>query len=233
MRRFLILFILTISLFGEDIYATFNVEAKKSANLAFNAGGILKKVYVDVGSFVKKGDVIAVLNNSDIKAALNLNKVELKYAKKDYNRALRVKSVMDKAAFDKFAFKKDIAAAKIKIEQERLSKTALKAPFTGVIYYKNIEAGDVVTAMNPKTIFKIQSPKERVLKIFVDQRYANSIKVGDEFVYKIDGTKEQKVAKISKIYPTIDTKSRKITAEAKAQGLIVGSFGDGYIRSSK
>jgi len=233
MRRFLILFILTISLFGEDIYATFNVEAKKSANLAFNAGGIVKKVYVDVGSFVKKGDVIAVLNNSDIKAALNLNKVELKYAKKDYNRALRVKSVMDKAAFDKFAFKKDIAAAKIKIEQERLSKTALKAPFTGVIYYKNIEAGDVVTAMNPKTIFKIQSPKERVLKIFVDQRYANSIKVGDEFVYKIDGTKEQKVAKISKIYPTIDTKSRKITAEAKAQSLIVGSFGDGYIRSSK
>jgi RND family efflux transporter MFP subunit len=233
MRRFLILFILTISLFGEDIYATFNVEAKKSANLAFNAGGIIKKVYVDVGSFVKKGDVIAVLNNSDIKAALNLNKVELKYAKKDYSRALRVKSVMDKAAFDKFAFKKDIAAAKIKIEQERLSKTALKAPFTGVIYYKNIEAGDVVTAMNPKTIFKIQSPKERVLKIFVDQRYANSIKVGDEFVYKIDGTKEQKVAKISKIYPTIDTKSRKITAEAKAQSLIVGSFGDGYIRSSK
>jgi len=231
MRSFLIWFTLTISLFGEDIYATFNVEAKKSANLAFNAGGVVKKIYAEVGSFVKKGEKLAELKSGDIRAVINLNMVELKYAKKDYNRALKVKGVMDRATFDKFAYKKDLIDAKIKVQQEELKKRYLRASFDGIVFYKNIEVGDVVTAMNPKIIFKIQSPKKRVLKIFIDQKYANSIKVGDEFVYKIDGTKEQKVAKISKIYPTIDTKSRKITAEAKAQSLIVGSFGDGYIRS--
>jgi RND family efflux transporter MFP subunit len=230
MKRVLILLVLAAFLHAEDIYATFNVEAKRSANLAFSIGGIVDKVFVDVGSKVKKKQILAKLENRDLKAALRLNKTELKYAKRDFARAQKAKGALDSAAFDKFAYRKDIAKVKVALEQIKLDKTYLKAPFDGVITYKNIEKGDVVTAMNPRVVYKIQSQKRRVLKISFDQKYASIVKVGDIFEYKLDDNNKTFKAKITKIYPTIDAKTQKARAEAESFDIMVGKFGDGYIK---
>ena len=230
MKKLLFLALFSVAAFGQEVYATFNIEAKKSANLAFSAGGVVQSVNVDIGSQIKKGEVLATLNSNDLKANLELIKTELKYAKKDYARIKKAASVIDKSQIDKFAFKRDLALAKIKVQKEQIEKTILKAPFDGVIFYKNIEVGDVVTGMNPKTLFKIQSSSDRKLIISYDQKWANVVKVGDTFRYKLSDSNTTKEVKITKIYPTIDTKSRKIIAEAKSSGEIVGMFGDGYIK---
>jgi multidrug resistance efflux pump len=193
----------------------------------------VQSVLVDVGSYVKRGDVLATLKNSDLKANLELIKTELKYAKKDYARVKRAQSVIDKAQIDKFAFKKDIAQAKIKVQQEMIAKTVLKAPFDGVIYYKNIEAGDVVSGMNPRVVFKLQSKSSTKLIISFDQKWASVVKVGDTFKYKLSNSSDTKSVKITKIYPTIDTKSRKVIAQAVSSGEFVGMFGDGYIEVNR
>jgi len=71
MRRAVVgLFLTILSLNGAEVYTTFNVEAEQSANLAFIASGIVEKVNVDIGSVVKENDVLATLQNSDLKAML-------------------------------------------------------------------------------------------------------------------------------------------------------------------
>jgi multidrug resistance efflux pump len=84
---------LVASLSAQEIYATFNIDAHKSANLAFYSSGIIDKVYVDISSSVKKGEKLVELQNDDLKASLKIAKVSLadaevtlKFAKKDYNR---------------------------------------------------------------------------------------------------------------------------------------------------
>jgi len=218
-------------MYGQEIYATFRVEAEKSANLAFDSSGIVEKVNVDVGSIVKKGDILANLKNNDLKALYQSSLIALKYAKKDYDRQLRVKNVIDKARFDGVAYKYESAKEKANYQKAMLDKTYLKAPFDGEIFYKAVEVGDVVSGFSPRTIFKIQSLHKRKLIVKFDQKYWKVVKVGDSFEYKVDGTNQKRVGKISKIYPTIDSKDNQITAEVEAKDIKPGLFGTGYIKT--
>jgi len=137
MRKLILgLAILTLSLSASNIYATFTVQAKKSANLAFSSSGIINKILVDVTSQVKKDDIVATLKNDDLKARLEISKTAVKYAKLDYDRQIKVKHMIDKSKFDKFAFKYENAKAQLIYQQSILDKTILKAPFDGVIYIK-------------------------------------------------------------------------------------------------
>lgn len=214
---------------AQEVYATFTVEAGKSANLAFTSSGTVNKVLVDISSVVKKGEILAELQNYDLKAALNIATTALKYAKKDYERQLKVKKLLDASKFDSYAFKYENAKAQVIYQQALLDKTILRAPFDGIIIDKSIEEGDVVSGAMIRTVFKIQSKHERKIILSFDQKYWKIIKKGQIFHYQLDGDKQKYSGKISKIYPYADSGNRKIKAEVLAKDFIVGLFGEGYI----
>jgi len=215
-----------------EVYATFNVAASKSANLAFDASGVLENVKVDMSSSVKRGDTLAYLHNADKRATLNIAKTALKYAKKDYDRQLKVRKLIDSTKFDSYEFKYENAKNQLAYHKSIYDKTFLKAPFDGVIFFKNVEIGDTVSGMMLKTVFKIQSEHSRKLILEFDQKYRKSVKVGDEFKYKLDGDVKDYSGVISKIYPLANTHNRKIQAEVIAKDIMVGIFGDGKIITS-
>lgn len=223
---------LVFSLGASEVYATFSVEATKSASLAFNASGVVKNVNYSISTTVKKGDVLASLENTDKKAKLEIAKTTLKYAKKDYDRQVKVKSLIDESKFDSYAYKYENAKNQFIFQKAMYKKTYLMAPFDGVLFFKYIEVGDTVSGMMLKTVFKIQSISSRKLILEFDQKYHNTVKVGDEFRYKIDANDKEYVGVISKIYPSANINNRKIQAEVKVNSLMVGLFGDGYITSS-
>ena len=223
---------LMLSLTGlqaQELYATFTVEAKQSANLAFTSSGTVDKVLVDVSSIVKKGDLLAELQNHDLKAALHIAETALNFAKKEYDRQLKVKKLVDASKFDSYLFKYENAKAQLIYQQALLDKTLLKAPFDGLITQKSVEVGDVVSGAMIRTVFKIQSIHERKIVLAFDQKYWKVVKTGQIFHYKLDGDSKQYSGKISKIYPYADSGNRKIKAEVLAQDFIVGLFGEGYI----
>ena len=223
------LFLGVLSLSALEVYATFNVEARQSANLAFIASGIVERVKVDVGSVVRENDVLASLENKDIKAMLESSEISLKYAKKDYERQSKIKDLIDEGKFDDFAYKYENAKSQLVYQKALYEKTFLKAPFQGVIYEKDIEVGDAVSGMMLKTVFKIQSAKKRKLVLEFDQKYNKMVKAGQTFKYKVDGDEKVHVGVISKVYPHANANNRKIKAEVMAEGFMVGLFGDGFI----
>ncbi|MDD2451489.1 MAG: efflux RND transporter periplasmic adaptor subunit [Sulfurovum sp.] len=214
---------------AEEVYATFQVKAEKSAELAFSSGGIVKRVNVDVGSVVKKGEVLATLENSDLKAMLESAEVTQKYAQKDFERQQKVKQVIDQAQFDQYAFKYENAKAQAAYQKALFEKTILKAPFDGVIFEKTVEEGDVVSGAAIRPILKIQSLHERKLLLTFDQKYHADVKPSDLFRYQIDGDENSYEGKITKIYPALDITKRKMVAEIEAKDLMVGLFGEGTI----
>ncbi len=233
MKKLLIILTLintiTLSVYANDIYATFTVHSERSANLAFSASGIVDKISVDIGSIVKRGTTLAKLQNVDLKAALAITQTKLKYAKKNYNRRIKVKSIIDPAELDKYAAIYATTKAQVSYQKAILDKTILKAPFEGVIFDKAIEVGDAVSGAMIRTAFKIQSLHKRKLVLEYDQKYWADVKKGDKFTYKVDGSDKVYEGEITKIYPAIDTQRRKIKAEVKAKDLKVGLFGDGTI----
>jgi len=134
-----ILLLASALLQAEEAYATFTVEAKQHANLAFNASGVVDKVTVTVGSIVHKGDLLAFLESKDIRAALEIRKTTLKYAKKEYDRLFSIKHILDEANLDGVRFKYENAKVQLDYQQAILDKTILHAPFDGMITFKNVE----------------------------------------------------------------------------------------------
>lgn len=234
---------IVFSLSADSVYATFSVEANKNASLAFDASGTVKEVFVEVASRVKKGTKLAQLMNDDTrasiesaKAALENAEVAFKYAQRDYERQLKVKNLIDEGRFD--AYEKAYETAKANLSEIKanlnykealLRKTALYAPFDGVIYEKSVEVGDVVSGMMLRTVFKIQSAQERKLILEFDQKYYKSVKVGQTFQYKLDGSEKIYRGTISKLFPSASLDSKKLKAEVLVKDLLVGLFGDGNI----
>ncbi len=244
MKKIIIGFVcLVFSLSATEVYSTCNVEAFKSANLAFNSSGTIKNVYVDVASAVKKGDKLVELINDEYKASLQIAKAELenaevslKYAKKDYERQVKIKHMIDEEKFDRY--EREFERAKVAVSQAKanltykqalLDKTILYAPFDGVIFEKSVEVGDVVSGMMLRTIFKIQSQEKRKLLLSFDQKYHKQVEVGQLFKYSVDGDSKEYEGIISKIYPFANYQNRKIKAEVKANSFVVGLFCEGYI----
>lgn len=223
-------FMVLVALNGEDIYATFDVKAQQEAKLGFSTGGIVKEIFVDIGSVVKKGDVLAVLDNADLKALTQSAKVGLKFAQKDYERQKQVKQYINPSQLDQYEKAYETAKAQLAYQEALLDKTLLKAPFDGTIVAKGVEVGDVVTGQFGSSAFEIHSTESMKLVLNFDSKYYDTVSNGDLFVYQIDGGDQEYNGTISKIYPAIDTKSRTIGAEVVAHGFPSGLFGTGMIK---
>ena len=226
----------------DKIYASFDVAAAKDAHLALKAVGIVKTVNVEIGSAVKRGDVLLELENESEKLAIKLaqNDLESAQAAKAHAKSVLykfklVQSVSSKQAFEnaEFDFKNAALAENrahlaLNLAQKRLEDTRLLAPFDGTISGKSIEVGEGVGGVAQK-LMSIFSYPDVKLKLSFDEKFKDRVKIGSEFVYKLDGQSEERRGKISLIYPTIDAKNGKIYAEVQAQNLTPGLFGEGYI----
>ncbi|MFZ9659833.1 MAG: efflux RND transporter periplasmic adaptor subunit [Arcobacteraceae bacterium] len=244
----IIMFLLGLALVanGEEIYATFYVEASKSSNLAFDTSGIVKNTFADASSVVKKGQKLAELNSEELGASLAIAKasvesaeVNLKFALKDYDRQVQVKHLIDEAQFDRYVLA--LESAKVKLSEAKANlaykktlynKTVLYAPYDGVIVDRLIDKGDAVSGAQLKTAFRIQSSSERKLILEFDQKYWQTVKSGQVFKFTIDGDLRTRTAKITKVYPYANNTNRKMKAEVRAGGFSVGLFGNGYITTS-
>ena len=243
----ILLFLLSaaVALCAQDkIYASFDVAAAKDAQLALKAVGIVKAVNVEIGSAVKRGDVLLELENESEKLAVKLSQNDLEsaqtakaHAKSVLDKFKLVQSVSSKQAFEnaEFDFKNAALAENrahlaLNLAQKRIEDTRLLAPFDGTISGKSIEVGEGVGGVAQK-LMSIFSYPDVKLKLSFDEKFKDRVKIGSEFIYKLDGQSEERRGKISLIYPTIDTKNGKIYAEVQARNLTPGLFGEGYIVS--
>ena len=229
----------------ERIYASFDVAPAKDAQLALKAVGIVKTINVEIGSAVKRGDVLLELENESEKLAVKLAQNDLEsaqtakaHAKSVLDKFKLVQSVSSKQAFEnaEFDFKNAALAENraylaLNLAQKRLGDTRLLAPFDGTISGKSIEIGEGVGGVAQK-LMSIFSYPDVKLKLSFDEKFKDRVKIGSEFIYKLDGQIEERRGEISLIYPTIDTKNGKIYAEVRARNLTPGLFGEGYIVSS-
>lgn len=243
MKFFLFIFIFLFSLYGEDVYATFISQGVKEATLKLNSSGIVDSIMVDIGSKVKKGDVLLKIQNNMQIQNVNIQKAQVdateqtyKFQKNQFERYEQSRSAIDKNTYEQiyFNFKKTegdfkVSQATLKYQEELLANTYLVAPFDGTIADRTIELGDGVT-QNGTELFKLISNDIKLIIEF-DSKYAGKVKVGDVYTFSVDGGDETRNVKITKVYPSIDTQNRKLKAEALVDNMMSGIFGDGYIRT--
>ncbi|MDR3049810.1 MAG: efflux RND transporter periplasmic adaptor subunit [Elusimicrobiota bacterium] len=139
------------------------VEAQET-DVPARISAIVKKYYVGEGGEVKKGDLIAELDSSDIELSYNL-------ALSNYKRAQRLISVnsITQEAFDNIKYKYEEASL-------RLSWTKVYAPIDGQVIYKFYNDGEFA-AMGSK-IAAINNISKVYVNIYVSYNTLAKIKIG-------------------------------------------------------
>lgn len=243
MKKFLIIFVLFIqTLIAESIYTTFDVEANRESQLSLQIAGIVQKLYVDIASEVKKGDLLLELENSQeradvevAKSQLDLAEVGYEHALTNFNRYKKIKKVIDEEQFERVKFEKNLklkelekAKKALKLKEIILAKTKLYAPYNGIIVDKMVEVGDGVAGVNSKLLSILDDSKVKLILKF-DEKHWKKVKIGQKVIYRVDGEDEKREGKISKIYPTAYKSDRKLKAEVLTKDILIGLFGDGTI----
>ncbi len=236
-----LLFITTLSLCAEDVYATFDIVANKEAHLTPKVGGEIEEIFVDVGEKVEKGAVLARLDNTREEIALKIAnntllsaKLDFEHANKRFLRYQKIKDVIDQEQFDNFAFTKEMkkqaylkAQNNYELSEKNYQDTFIKAPFSGTISEKFLDVGNTVGTQDPVvSIVDISSVK---LILQFDEKHWKKVKVGQKFLYSVDGDSQSYSGKLTKLYPVANPRNRKIKAEVVGKNLAPGLFGDGSI----
>ncbi|MEG2120695.1 MAG: efflux RND transporter periplasmic adaptor subunit [Rikenellaceae bacterium] len=159
-------FIRPIKIAKVEMLTSFNkdfvgvVSAVSYADLAFQVGGVLKKVYIDDGSKVRKGDLIAELDPQDFILKNIADKAQYQVNK---NILERDKRLIDKAAISQqeyeIAFSNyEQSKSAFEYSTNQLSYTKLRAPYDGSIEKKYVETYQKVN--QGEKIAKILSPNK-------------------------------------------------------------------------
>lgn len=133
------------------------IAANKSSELAFKISGKVEFLGPEKGETVNAGTVIAKLDSVDIEKQLEQAKTKLSLAKDAFNRAEKLvgEGAISKAVHEQRKSQMVLAETDVRIAQDRLGDTYLKAPFTGVIAKRHVDPFENVSPLQP--VFTLQS----------------------------------------------------------------------------
>lgn len=229
MKKIQLIIILLTNILFADVYATYEVKALNEASLNVSTSGIVSKINTDIGNQVKKGEVLLSLNDSEEKANLEISKNEYKFLLTQYERYKKSAEVFDKNSLDKLESELKSAKDLITLNEAKLSKMKIIAPFSGVISEKNIEVGDM-SSNTEKALLKLVSNEKKLLLAF-DSKFAQDVKAGDMFCLNSNKEENKTCVEIYKVYPALNS-DKKLNAEAYGVDLKIGNFGDGLIKGN-
>ncbi|WP_420791512.1 efflux RND transporter periplasmic adaptor subunit [Enterovibrio qingdaonensis] len=130
-----------------DIFLA-EVDATKRAQLSFQVGGEVDNLSVRMGQRVSKGDVLATLDQSDLKLSLDSAQASYALAKTQWERSKRLfaKKLVSADVYDQSETQFKATQARYETARTELSYTQLVAPFDGVVAYTFVKQNQVVGA---------------------------------------------------------------------------------------
>jgi membrane fusion protein (multidrug efflux system) len=190
------------------------VVANEFVELHPEASGRLTYLYVPEGKLIKKGTLIAKLNNADLQAQVNKSKVALDLAEKTEQRDKQLLAVngLNQSDYDAALNIVNGFKADIEYNQALLDKTILKAPFDGYIGLRQVSVGAYVT---PATLIATLLQLDKIkIDFTIPEDYSSTVKVGGTVDVDMDENGTTRKAKIIAIEPQVNLSTRNLTVRA-------------------
>jgi efflux transporter, RND family, MFP subunit len=187
-----------------EVTATGSVQPVDEIEVGTQVSGLVSKIYVDYNSQVKKGELIAELDKTNlqenvINAQANYNAAlnEVSYYQQNYDRKKKMydNQIISKADYEQayYQLHNAKAAATQRLTMLNQAKTNLGyaniyAPIDGVVLSREVEVGQTVAAsISAPTLFKIAKDiKKMQVEANVDEADIGQVKVGQRVTFTVD-----------------------------------------------
>ena len=230
---------------------TGSIQPERKADLRAEVGAVVLQVLKENGDVVKKGDVLVKLDETAIRDSLNsaeasarsaaqaLDQAERQVTRMKTLRASGMTSVqaMDDAEVRRNAAASEVAAARSRaaLARQQIARTAVRAPFDGVVSERKVSAGD--TAAPGKELLKVIDPSSMRFEGRVSADRIGSVKVGQPVSFRINGYNNQEFRGVVKrVDPAANEVTRQVEVlvgfEKPADApRVSGLYGEGRIES--
>ena len=196
--------VVTETTISNSVTATGTIEPVTSVDVGTQVSGIVSKLYVDYNSIVKKGQIIAELDKTNLISELNIAKANLndaqsnlRYQKANYDRynTLYKKGLVSANEYESALLSYKQAQESIKQRQESVQKAqtnlgyaTITSPIDGVVLAKEVEEGQTVAAsFSTPTLFTIaQDLTDMRVIADVDEADIGEVKEGERVSFTVD-----------------------------------------------
>ena len=170
------------------------VRAKVAATVSAKVMAVILQVPVKSGDTVKAGDVLAQLDDREVRAAFER-------AQADYNR---FKQLLDEGASPQAEFQS--AEERYRVAKAALSYATITAPFNGIVSEKLCDAGDLATPGKP--LFTVEQPTDFRLEAYVPDRYAGAVPIGTTVHVTVEAVGGECDGTVGEVVPASEPSSR-------------------------
>jgi membrane fusion protein (multidrug efflux system) len=198
------------------IDVTGTIDANEKVNLVSETAGNITGIYFNEGSYVKKGQLLVKVYNQDLVASLKQNDYSVALAKQNEyrNGILLKKEAISQQEYDTSLTSLNTLKAQSEVLKAQITKTEIRAPFSGTIGLRNISPGGY---LSPSTsIASLVNIDPAKVTFSVPERYLSLINPGTKISFGIESSRKNFSATVYAIEPAIDLSSRTITVRAKA-----------------
>jgi membrane fusion protein (multidrug efflux system) len=213
---------------NNQIDITGTIDANERVSLISQTAGNITGIYFTEGTRVQKGQLLVKVYNQDLQASLQQNEAQMILARdiNNRNKVLYQKEAVSKEEYETSLSSLNSLKAQADVIRAQISRTEIRAPFSGVIGLRNVSPGGYLSPATPiATLVNIDPAK---LTFSVPERYLPIINKGSKVSFTIESSRESFNATVYAIEPELDANSRTITVRAKAPNpknlLTAGSF---------
>ena len=194
----------------------------QQSKIAFEITGRISSIYVDIGDRVKKDDLLAKLDDSEVNANLEQAVARLDLANQVLNRVedLRKKGFSSIQDFDKAKSEYLVAKSQVKFFEVKKSQTILRAPYDGFIQNRFVDEGTVINGSNP--ILEILDANKVEAHVSIPENLVNNLEVSNDYVFEIG--QEKAKGKFKRLAP--------MSASGSNSRLAIFEFSDFFIPGS-
>lgn len=187
-----------------SVTATGTIEAVTSVTVGTQVSGIVNKLYVDYNSQVKRGQVIAELDKTNLLSELNTAKANLASAQSSLNyqaanmeryKTLYKKGLVSADEYENALLtyrqaKEQVASSRENVQraQTNLGYATITSPIDGTVISKSVEEGQTVAAsFNTPELFTIAKDLTNMQVVAnVDEADIGNVKEGDRVTFTVD-----------------------------------------------
>ena len=199
---------------NELIYSTGSLLPDEEVDLSFETSGKIVAIYFDEGTRVKKGDLLAKINDKPLQAQLLKLKAQKKLTeeKEFRQRQLLDRDAISRESYDQVATELQSIEADIMLVEARIAETELRAPFNGIVGLRMISEGAIATTQTK--IVRLVKTRPLKIEFSIPERYAGEVTPGFPISFDIDGFQRTFEAKVYAIDPKVDINTRTILVRA-------------------
>ena len=194
----------------ESTYSS-TVEAYATNNIMPQTGARIRKINVEVGDYVVKGQVLAEMDR------LQLDQLELQIQNDEIEYA-RLKGLYEEGGVSQSDFEAAELGYKVRKTnyQNLLENTILRSPINGYVTARNFDKGDMFSMSAP--LFTVQQVIPVKLLVGISENEYTKVKKGDTVSLTVDALPGRSfTGKVNRLYPTINAATHTFNAEVVVQ----------------